>query len=213
MLEWSARSGAWVIEDDYDSEFRYRNRPVASLQGLDRYGRVIYVGTFSKLLAPTLRIGYIVLPPGLIDVFSSTSSLITRHAPILQQVVLADFIEQGHLARHIRRMRGLYLERRNELAAACKRELDGLVEITPPDAGTHVIAWLPREMDDRAAAAAAAEQGVEAKPYSDYRIRSTNRGGLVLGYGAFGKKEIRTGMQRLAKALEQSVGPAQVPRR
>jgi GntR family transcriptional regulator/MocR family aminotransferase len=202
LLEWSARSGAWIVEDDYDSEFHYKNRPVASLQGLDKYDRVIYVGTFSKLLAPTLRIGYIVLPPGLIDVFSSTSSLITRHPPTLQQAVLADFIEQGHLARHIRRMRALYLERRNELVAACKRELDGLVEITPPDAGTHLIAWLPRGMDDRAAARAAADQAVETKPYSDYRIRSTHRGGLVLGYGAFGKKDIRAGIQRLARALE-----------
>ena len=203
LLEWSARSGAWVIEDDYDSEFRYKNRPVAALQGLDRYGRVIYLGTFSKLLAPTLRIGYLVLPPELVDVFSSTSSLITRHPPTLQQVVLTDFIEQGHLARHIRRMRGLYLERRNELVAACNRELGGLVDITPPDAGTHLIAWLPDGMDDRIASRAAAEQGVETKPFSDYSLRSTGRGGLVLGYGAFGKKDIRTGMQRLARALEK----------
>ena len=100
-------------------------------------------------------------------------------------------------------MRALYLERRNELVAACNRELSGLIEINTPDAGTHLIAWLPYEMDDRAAARAAAEQGVETKPFSDYCIRSTDRSGLVLGYGAFGKRDIRTGVQRLAKALEK----------
>ena len=201
LLEWAHASGAWIIEDDYDSEFRYNSRPIASLQGLDRYGRVIYLGTFSKLLAPTLRIGYFVLPPELVDVFSAASSLISRHPPSLGQIVLTDFIEQGHLARHIRRMRSIYIQRQGELIEAARRELAGLLEITAPEAGTHLLAWLPRQIDDQIAVAKAAERGVEAKAFSTYCMEVSGRGGLVLGYGAFTKNQIRAGMQRLATAL------------
>jgi len=201
LLEWAQASGAWIIEDDYDSEFRYNSRPVASLQGLDRYGRVIYLGTFSKLLAPTLRIGYFVLPPELVDVFSTASSLITRHPPALEQIVLTDFIEQGHLARHIRRMRTLYMERQSDFIEAARRELAGLLEITPPEAGTHLVGWLPGRIDDQVAVKKAAERGVEARAFSTYCLQVSARGGLVLGYGAFTKNQIRAGMQRLATAL------------
>jgi GntR family transcriptional regulator/MocR family aminotransferase len=201
LMEWAHRAGAWIIEDDYDSEFRYKSRPIAALQGLDKYGRVIYLGTFSKLLAPSLRLGYLVLPPELIDAFSAASALITRHPPSAQQVVLADFISQGHLARHIRRMRTIYMERQAELIEAARRKLAGLLEITPPEAGTHLVGWLPWEIVDRIAVTKAAEQGVEAKAFSTYCIEASGRGGLVLGYGAFTKKEIRAGMQRLATAL------------
>ena len=201
LLEWAQASGAWIIEDDYDSEFRYNSRPVASLQGLDRYGRVIYLGTFSKLLAPTLRIGYFVLPPELVDVFSAASSLITRHPPALEQIVLTDFIEQGHLARHIRRMRTIYMERQADFVEAARRELAGLLEITTPEAGTHLVGWLPRRIDDQIAVKKAAEQGVEARAFSNYCLEVSARGGLVLGYGAFTKNQIRAGMQKLATAL------------
>jgi GntR family transcriptional regulator/MocR family aminotransferase len=201
LLEWAQVSGAWIIEDDYDSEFRFNSRPVASLQGLDRYGRVIYLGTFSKLLAPTLRIGYFVLPPDLVDVFSAASSLITRHPPCLQQIVLTDFIEQGHLARHIRRMRTIYMQRQADFIEAARRELAGLLELTPPEAGTHLVGWLPPRIDDQIAVRKAAEHGVEAKAFSTYCLEVGGRGGLVLGYGAFTKNQIRSGMQRLATAL------------
>lgn len=201
LLEWAHATGAWIIEDDYDSEFRYNSRPIASLQGLDRYGRVIYLGTFSKLLAPTLRIGYFVLPPELVDVISTASSLITRHPPALEQIVLTDFIAQGHLARHIRRMRTIYIERQADLIEAAERELAGVLEITPPEAGTHLVGWLPRCIDDQIAVAKAAERGVEAKAFSTYCMEVSGRGGLVLGYGAFTKSQIRAGMQKLATAL------------
>jgi GntR family transcriptional regulator / MocR family aminotransferase len=204
LLEWAHATGAWIIEDDYDSEFRYTSRPIASLQGLDRYGRVIYLGTFSKLLAPTLRIGYFVLPPELVDVFSVASSLISRHPPSLEPIVLTDFIAQGHLARHIRRMRMIYLERQTNLIEAARRELAGLLEITPPEAGTHLVAWLPRRIDDRVAVAKAAARGVEARAFSTYCMEVNGRGGLVLGYGAFTKNQIRAGIQRLATALVTS---------
>ena len=203
LLEWAQSSGSWIIEDDYDSEFRYNSRPIASLQGLDKYGRVIYLGTFSKLLAPTLRIGYFVLPPELVDVFSAASSLISRHPPSLEQVVLTDFIEQGHLARHIRRMRTLYMERQADFLEAARDELGGLLEITAPEAGTHVVAKLPRGVDARVAARSAELHGVETRPLANYFLNGSGPSGLILGYGAFDKRQTRAGMKKLARALGQ----------
>lgn len=203
VLEWAQRSGSWIIEDDYDSEFRYNSRPIAALQGMDRNNRVIYLGTFSKLLAPTLRIGYLVLPPELVEVFSVASSLISRHPPSLEQVVLTDFIDQGHLARHIRRMRTLYMERQADLIDAARSELRGVLEITAPDAGTHVVAKLPRGVDARVAARSAELHGVESRPLSNYFLKGSGPSGLILGYGAFGKHQTRAGMQKLALALGQ----------
>jgi GntR family transcriptional regulator/MocR family aminotransferase len=201
LLEWARASSAWIIEDDYDSEFRYNSRPIAALQGLDKYGRVIYLGTFSKLLAPTLRIGYFVLPPELVDVFSAASSLISRHPPSLEQVVLTDFIEQGHLARHIRRMRTLYMERQADFIEAARRELGDLIEVRAAEAGTHVVGRLPSSVDACAAARSAAAHGVETKALSNYFLDGVGPGGLILGYGAFTKRQIHAGMQRLAAAL------------
>lgn len=206
LLEWAARSGAWIVEDDYDSEFRFRGRPLAALQGLDRHGRVIYLGTFSKLLAPTLRLGYLVVPPQLVDAFSAASALISRHPPSLEQIVLTDFIEKGHLARHIRRMRVLYMERQAEFVAAARRELGGLLEVTPPEAGTHLVGLLPEWLDDREAAKAAAARGVETRPFSSYCL-GQHRNGLVLGYGAFSGGQIRNGMRKLAAALSECRPP------
>ena len=203
LLEWAQSSGSWIIEDDYDSEFRYNSRPIASLQGLDRYGRVIYLGTFSKLLAPTLRLGYFVLPPELVEVFSAASSLISRHPPSLEQVVLTDFVEQGHLARHIRRMRTLYMERQADFLEAARAELGGLLEITAPEAGTHVVAKLPRGVDARVAARSAELHGVETRPLANYYLSGSGPSGLILGYGAFNKRQTRAGMQKLAVALGQ----------
>ncbi len=148
-----------------------------------------------------MRIGYCVLPPELVDVISTASSLITRHPPSLEQIVLTDFITQGHLARHIRRMRTIYIERQADLIEAAERELAGVLEITPPEAGTHLVGWLPRRIDDQIAVAKAAERGVEAKAFSTYCMEVSGRGGLVLGYGAFTKSQIRAGMQKLATAL------------
>lgn len=206
LLEWARGCGAWIIEDDYDSEFRFTSRPVPSLQGLDSRGSVIYIGTFSKMLVPGLRLGYIVLPPTLVDKFAAASALMTRHLPSIEQVVLADFIMEGHLARHVRRMRTVYLERRAHLMAI-QDELARWLEIQAPEAGTHALAWLRRGISDAVAARAAADHGVETRPFSAYCLRTNVRNGLVLGYGAFSRAQLSVGARKLAAALKSCAGP------
>jgi GntR family transcriptional regulator/MocR family aminotransferase len=205
LFEWARRAGAWVIEDDYDSEFRYAGRPLASLQGQDRDGRVIYVGTFSKALFPALRLGYLVAPPDLVDAFTAAKELADSFSPHLTQAVLADFLADGHFARHVRRMRALYAERQEALVRAARRALGGLLELDPSPTGLHTVGWLPRGVDDREASAAAAAAGVEAPPVSAYRLRPSRRGGLLLGYGGITPRQIRDGVRALGPALETLV--------
>ena len=206
LLEWANRSGAWVLEDDYDSEYRYAGRPLEALQGLDASaeGRVIYVGTFSKVLFPALRLGYLVVPPDLVDAFTAARELADRQAPSVEQAVLAGFMAEGHFARHVRRMRSLYAVRQATLVEAAERDLQGPLDVRPSGAGMHLVGWLPPAKDDRAASRRAAAQGVEAPPLSLYRIGTvpTTRGGLLLGYAAVAEGEIRAGIKRLAVALE-----------
>jgi len=202
LLRWASRAGAWILEDDYDSEYRYEGRPLAALQGLDNDNRVIYTGTFSKVLSPALRIGYLVAPPDLVDAFTAGKALLDRHSPIFEQMILADFFAAGHFARHIRRMRNLYAERRDAFISAAKSELNGLLEIAPSAAGLHLIGWLNNNLNDTTAARAAAENGVDCEPLSALSIRKTNRQGLVLGYASFDEKHIKEGAERLATALQ-----------
>ncbi|MFL6229432.1 MAG: PLP-dependent aminotransferase family protein [Pyrinomonadaceae bacterium] len=201
LLEWASRAGAWVMEDDFDSEYRYAGRPIASLQGLDNDGRVVYVGTFSKFLFPSLRLGYIVAPPALVDAFLAARSIVGRHSPSVEQAMLTDFIEEGHFGRHIRRMRTLYAERQSILLDALKRECGDLVEVEPAAAGMQLIAWLPAGLDDQAVAREALARGVEARALSSFYAGKAPRGGLELGYAAFNQRELRRGAARLAEAI------------
>ena len=203
LLGWANRSGAWVIEDDYDSEYRYTGRPLEALQGLDgsAQGRVIYTGTFSKVLFPALRLGYLVVPPDLTGAFVSARELTDRHPPTAEQAVLAEFIAEGHFLRHLRRMRALYAERQATLVEEAERELAGLLDVRPAGAGMHLVGRLPRGVDDREASRRAARYGVEAPPVSLYGGTARDRGGLMLGYAAFGEAETREGVRRLAEAL------------
>ncbi len=162
LLRWAGRSFAWVLEDDYDSEYRYSGRPLEALQGLDTEGRVIYVGTFSKVLFPSLRLGYPVLPPDLVDAFTAARELSDRQPPGLDQVVLAHFMAEGHFARHVRRMRSLYAARQVLLVEEGGRRLSGLLDVPPAGAGMHLVGRLPAAEDDREASPRAAELGVEA---------------------------------------------------
>ena len=201
LLDWARRANAWVVEDDYDSEFRYAGRPLAALQGLDTAGRVIYVGTFSKVLLPSLRLGYLVVPPDLVDAFTTARAVVDRQSPSLEQAVLADFIAEGHFGRHVRRMRQLYAERQQMLLTAAESDLSGLLELKPEGTGLHLVGRLPARVDDRAASAAAARHEVDAIPLSVTYCEPTDASALLLGYAAFPEPEILGGVRRLAVAL------------
>jgi GntR family transcriptional regulator / MocR family aminotransferase len=201
LLEWANRAGAWVLEDDYDSEYRYEGRPLAALQGLDAEGRVIYLGTFSKVLFPALRLGYVVVPPDLVEVFTNARGLASRFSPTVEQAVLADFINEGHFARHIRRMRALYAERQAILLDAAARDLAGLLELKPDAAGIHLVGQLPAGVDDATASRAAAAVGIDVQPLSSFRLKRGGRGGLLLGYAGYDERQLRNGVRKLADAL------------
>lgn len=201
LLDWAASERAWILEDDYDSEYRYAGRPLAALQGLDGDGRVVYIGTFSKVMFPALRIGYVIAPPGLAEAFASARALSDRHPPAIEQAALAEFIAAGHLGRHIRRTRAEYAMRRDTLVALAPRLLPPGVTVEAAEAGMHGVLWLPAGVDDEAASAAAARAGVEATAVSAYRMRPAERGGLMLGYAAADATEIAAGLQALGEAL------------
>jgi GntR family transcriptional regulator/MocR family aminotransferase len=203
LLAFAQRTGAWILEDDYDSEYRYSGRPLAALQGLDSAGRVIYVGTFSEVMFPSLRLGYVVVPPDLMDAFSKARALADKHSPLVEQAVLNDFIREGHFARHIRRTRVMYGAQQAMLVKAVQRELAGALEITSAPAGMHLVGWLPRGIDDRAVSRRLAEQQVEAPPLSAYALAPLEQGGLVLGYAGISPKQMREGVQGMKSVLTQ----------
>jgi GntR family transcriptional regulator/MocR family aminotransferase len=202
LLEWAGKAGALVLEDDYDGEYRYTGRPVPSLQGLDRHGSVLFTGSFSKVLFPSLRLGYLVVPPDLVDCVSATISITSRHAPLLEQAVLCDFITEGHFGRHLRRMREVYAERLSVLIECSQRSLTGLLEISGVEAGLQTSGWLHSGLDSESVAAAAARRGVELTPLSRYSQGGLAREGLQLGFAAADSKEIRRGVRELGIALE-----------
>ena len=202
LLEWANKNSAWIVEDDYDSELRYDGKPLMTLQGLDNDNRVIYVGTFSKVLFPSLRLGYLVVPPDLVEDFTNVLSFTMFHAPMIEQVVLTDFIREGHFGRHIRRMRKLYAERQKVLRIAIKENLDEFLEAENDGAGMHLIAWLKNGLNDQEIAKKALEYGVYTPPLSFYCNDVKLRDAIILGYTGISPTEILTGVQRLKKMFE-----------
>ncbi len=205
LIEWASKSGALVFEDDYDCEYRYAGRPVPALQGLDRRGVVLYAGTFSKTLFPALRLGYMVVPDVLVERMEAMKSTINRHAPVLEQAVLHAFMAEGHFGRHVRHMRAVYGERLEILLSEAKAKLEGLLTITGIEAGLQTAAWLPAGVDAERVATAAAQLGVEVIPLSRYAAARLSPDGLQLGFAAVNAREIRRGVETLAKALERSL--------
>jgi len=202
LLDWSRRAGALIFEDDYDGEYRYSSRPLPALQGLDRGAQVLFSGSFSKVLFPSLRLGYLVVPADLVDRFAAARSITARHPPLLEQAVLCDFMAAGHFARHLRRMRQVYAERLAVLLDAARERLAGLLEVSPVEAGLQTAGWLRAGLDGEAAARAAAARGVEVTPLGRYGRRPLPREGLQLGFAAVDAHEIRRGVRELATALE-----------
>jgi GntR family transcriptional regulator/MocR family aminotransferase len=206
LLEWARKSDTIILEDDYDSEFRYSGRPVPSLQGLDRAGQVLFAGSFSKVLFPSLRLGYLVIPDDLIDRVEAMRSVTSRHPPLLEQAVLCDFIVEGHFGRHLRRMRQIYSERLSVLMENARQKLAGLLEFSNIEAGLQTVGWLRGGIDDKSAAKAAASRNVEVVPLSVYHRGPMRRQGLQLGFAAVDATEIRRGVEELTVALERARG-------
>ncbi len=202
LLNWASRSGAWIIEDDYDSEYRFGSRPIASLQGLDTDGRVIYIGTFSKVMFPALRLGYMVVPRDLIAAFSAARDAADIFSSTLYQAVLTDFIREGHFARHIRRMRMLYMERRRALIKAIGIEMGDMLEVIGAEAGMHLVALLPPGTDDVEVSRKAAQRGISAIPLSSCYLKPPARGGLILGYGGAHARQIHDGIRKLRMSIQ-----------
>jgi GntR family transcriptional regulator/MocR family aminotransferase len=202
LLEWAQATGAWVIEDDYDSEYRYEGHPITALQGLDRDARVIYIGTFSKVLFPALRVGYLVIPPDLAGRFMAVRDAMDICPPALSPAVLTDFIVEGHFARHLRRTRAIYAERRSVLVEALHREPGVRFEVVGAQAGIHLTAILANGSRDLAISERAARNGLWAMPLSTCYLGSRTRQGLVLGYGGTSAAQIPGAVRRLRRALD-----------
>ena len=184
LLEWAYAQGAWILEDDYDSEYRYSGHPLASLQSLDNSQRVIYMGTFSKVMFPSLRLGYLILPPQLVAAFTNAREAIDRGSSFVTQMALHEFMVEGHFSRHIRRSRVLYAKRQRALLDAIEKLCPDLFEIRPFPAGMHLLGWLPTGWDDKEIAQALYPLGISAAPLSNYSLTTLERGGLLLGYAA-----------------------------
>lgn len=206
LLSWAARKDAWIIEDDYDSEFRYGEGPSPSLQGADTDGRVVYVGTLSKVVFPALRLGYLVLPEDLVTIFSTVRNANDTFASMLYQLVMTDFIREGHFARHMRKMRSLYAQRRTALVAAITTRLRGILEVVGEDAGTQVLALLPQGADDVEIANGAARLGIAVKALSQCCIKPAKRPGLILGFGTISPREIDTTVAGLESIITARCG-------
>ncbi|MET0456669.1 MAG: PLP-dependent aminotransferase family protein [Mycobacterium sp.] len=200
LIDWAARNESWVIEDDYDAEFRYVGKPLAALTAIDTHQRVIYVGTFSKVLFPSLRLGYIIAPESIVDGFIAAHLSTDMHAHLIDQAVVTDFMEQGHFANHLRRMRVLYGERQALLIQQAEKFSGGIV-LTPSDGGLHLVGQLPKNIDDAAIAKAALQQGIHAWPLSIHHYNSSSSSALLLGYAGTSKRDMRTGFDVLADVL------------
>lgn len=201
LLEWVKRANAVVVEDDYDGEFHYEGQPLESLQGLDREGRVIYIGTFSRTVFSALRIGYLIAPRRLVPAFIAAKWLCDRHTATLEQETLAEFISSGMYERHLRRVRRRNAMRREALLEAISSHLGERVEVRGGGAGAHVVLWPKWKVNEQAAIRAAAERGVRVYGISGYYLKKPKRTGFVLGYSRLSEWQIREGIRRLGGVL------------
>lgn len=204
LLRWARESKAWILEDDYDSEFRFRGNPFPALQGLDTEGRTLYLGTFSKTMFPDLRIGYLTMPDFLRDSLVAFWRAGARGPPIATQATLAAFFERGHYLRHIRAMRALYARRCRALATLVEGKLGRWLELGPTDGGLHFVAFARPGFDADALAARAREKGVLLNPVSKYDVGKPSRPGLVFGYASYGERAMKRAVAALQEAFEEA---------
>ncbi|MNZ35948.1 HTH-type transcriptional regulatory protein GabR [compost metagenome] len=203
LIEWAARTQSWIIEDDSDSEFRYRGRAQPALYALDPQDRVIHVGSFSKVLFPSLRLGYVILPEALVEPFCAIRAVMDRSPPTLLQAACADFMGEGHFLGHVRRMRTLYQARQACLLEALQRRLGGFLELAEADAGMHLIGWLPAELDDQAIAQGLVRHRIHTYALGDYCLQRYLRPGLLIGFSATPEAQAAEKVEALAQALQQ----------
>ena len=204
LLTWADKVGSVVIEDDYDSEFRFTGRPIEPLHSLDTVGRVVYVGTFSKTMLPTLRLGFCVAPAGLIAPMRKAKYALDWHTALPMQAALAEFIDRGLFARHLRRMRGLYQDRRERIVAGLDRDFTPYLQLISSVAGLHLTAWMPDggAGEARAWARRARGAGVGVRALSDFAIQPSVTDGLVFGYGMIAADRIDDGLARLRACMD-----------
>lgn len=200
LIHWAERVGGWIIEDDYDSDFHYADSPTASLQGLDRGGRTLYLGTFSKSMFPGLRLGWLVVPPPLLPAFVAARRIADMAPAGLTQAAMAAFMTEGHFGAHLRRMRTLYGQRRRALLDAAPRVLGPNLPVTAGEAGLHAILWLPEGCDDFQAAEAARARGLAPSPLGFHRV-TKGPPGLVLGYGNLAGSSLEEALRHLGEAI------------
>lgn len=200
LLAWARRQNAVVIEDDYDGDLRYGGGSLAALQGLDEDGRVVYLGTFSKVLFPALRLGYLVLPPGLVGPFVRAKELVDRGAPTLTQAAVADFLAEGHFERHLRHLRHLYGQKRATLVGALNEHLSERVRYSPVAAGLHVMLFAEEEVDEATLVREAAFRGVRVYSGAPYHLEHPAQPSILLGFSGLSEAEIVEGVRRLAAA-------------
>ena len=201
LLRWARETDALVFEDDYDGELRYSGHPISALQGLDRHDRVIYLGTFSKVLFPALRLGYVVLPPPLVDPFHQAMRLVDRGAPTLTQAAVADFINEGHFERHLQRLRKEYSLRRRSLVQALDSSIGSIVDFSGVEAGLHIMLVLPWEIVEELFVREARKAGVGVYPGVPYHLEDAPRPSVLLGFSGLNTEEIHEGVERLTDVL------------
>ena len=203
LLSWAARAGAWIIEDEYDAEYRYSGKPIASLHSLDISGSVIYVGTFTKMLFNALRIGFIVVPERLVEAFRIARSFMDRHAPTLDQAVLTEFINEGHFGHHVRKMRQVYSERSQLLTEEANRRLSGLLDVEHAQSGMCTVAWIKTPVTEMVLTRRAEHLGLEVSPISSFVSKYEQKPALMLGFAGCDASEIKRGVSVLEAVLSR----------
>lgn len=206
LLEFASANNVWIIEDDYDSEFRYYGDPIPSMQGMDKNGNVLYLGTFSKVLFPALRVGFIVLPNNeTTELFEAAKLMTDRQNSILEQIAIAKSIESGFFTKHIRKMKMIYKARQEFLIGLVEKELRDKLIVKPLPMGMHIVGFLPDGANDKIIAEEALKNGIVATPLSDNAIKYFKTPGLILGYATFSNEEMKTGIKKLKAVIEKFV--------
>jgi GntR family transcriptional regulator/MocR family aminotransferase len=201
LLEWARGAGAWLFEDDYDSQLGFSGRPLAALRSLDRTGCVLYSNSFSKMLFPSLRLGFLIVPPALLGAFDAARSVLQRFPAVLDQAVLAEFIAAGHMEQHMRRMRDLYTSRHDALVRLAQQELADVLRFAPVTAGLQTVGWLAEGIPELEASRRAVEQGILALPLSQLTVERSLPPGLVLGAADTDVAAMRRGVEQLGIIL------------